>query len=119
MIKVGPLVVFVVGAVVCCFIVVVDSCVDGTVDTFIVVIDELLFIVVGSVDLPCFEAVVIVIFVAIVDCFSVMDDNNIDEFVGMKFAVVGGLDPASIPVVWLVLVSSCVVAVLFVVVDAC
>jgi hypothetical protein len=28
-----------------------------------------------------------------------MDDNNIDEFVGMKFAVVGGLDPASIPVV--------------------
>jgi hypothetical protein len=41
------------------------------------------------------------------------------EVVGMKFAVVGGLDPASIPVVWLVLVSSCVVAVLFVVVDAC
>jgi hypothetical protein len=63
----------------------VDSCVDGTVDTFIVVIDELLFIVVGSVDLSCFEAVVIVIFVAIVDCFSVMDDNNIDEFVGMKY----------------------------------
>ena len=118
MITVGSLVVFVVGAVVCCFIV-VDSCVDGTVDTFIVVIDELLFIVVGSVDLSCFEAVVIVIFVAIVDCFSVMDDNNIDECVGMKFAVVGGLDPASIPVVWLVLVSSCVVAVLFVVVDAC
>lgn len=72
MIIVGLIVVFVVGAVVCCFIV-VDSGVDGTVDTCIVVMDELLFIVVGSVVLSCFEeAVVVVIFAAIVDCFSVM-----------------------------------------------
>lgn len=95
MITVGPLVVFVVGAVVCCFIV-VDSSVDETVDTFIVVIDELLFIVVDSVDMSDFESVFFVIFVAIV---AVMDDNSIDEFVGMKFVVVGGLDPVAIPVV--------------------